>query len=160
MSWGFADLPDWLRMKIQGEYEIEALAWVMGKDIRQGKATDTEVCAALYCSGLSAPLTHDATEIYLYLCTSLLQEKGTVILDESIRVLSLTKDQERTLEEYRHLIYRKRGKAETPISRAVKEVFGTVKRPKKSVEEPCSTLPSNSWMEPLFQKSIQTNLQL
>ena len=48
MSWGFADLPDWLRMKIQGEYEIEALAWVMGKDIRQGKATDAEICAALY----------------------------------------------------------------------------------------------------------------
>lgn len=160
MSWGFADLPDWLRMKIQGEYEIEALAWLMGKDIRQGKATDAEVCAALYCAGLTAPLTHDATEIYLYLCTSLLQEKGTVILDESIRVLSLTKDQERTLEEYRHLIYRKRGKAETSVSRAVKEVFGTVKRPKKPMEEPCSTQPSNSWMEPLFQKSIQTNLPL
>lgn len=156
MSWSFADLPEWLRSKIQMEYEIEAMAWLMGKDIRQGKVTDAELAGVLYCANLSAPIGHDAGEIYLYVCTNLLQARGQTVPDD-IRVTTLTQDQNRKIEEYRRMIYTRRGKAETRLSKAIKEVFGTAKRPKKP-EELCSTQPSSSWMEPLFQKSMQTVL--
>jgi hypothetical protein len=159
MSWSFADLPDWLRMKIQMEYETEALAWLMGKDIRQGKATDAELAGVLYCANLTSPIEHDAGEIYLFVCNNLLRERNQAV-PQDIQVTTLTRDQERKTEEYRRIIYTRRGKAETPLSKALKEVFGTTKRPKKYVEEPCSTPSSNSWMETLFQKSIQTNLPL
>jgi hypothetical protein len=122
MGW-FDTLPDWIKSTIQQEHEIEAIAWIMGKDIRQSKATDAEICASLYCAGLTGPMHYDACQIYLYICTRLLTGKGWEVPDD-IKVTELSRDQERQLSEWRWQLYTRRGKAETPLSLAMKEVFG------------------------------------
>ena len=99
MTTGWFDtLPGWIKSTIQQEHEIEAMAWMLGKDIRQGKATDAEMCAALYCAGLTGPMTYDACQIYLCICTRLLTEKGWAVPDD-VKVTELNRDQLRTLEE-------------------------------------------------------------
>jgi len=133
MSWTFDDAPEWLKDWIRGELQVEALAWSMDQDIRQGKATHAEICLALHLASLQAPLRHNATEIYLYLSTSLMASRG-VSVPADIRVTSLTNEQERELDEYRHLLYRKRGRARSPVTDAMEEVFGKLhKRSKKPV---------------------------
>ncbi|MCK9593816.1 MAG: hypothetical protein M0Q91_17590 [Methanoregula sp.] len=116
-------VPDWLKQRISFEYEIESLAWLMGKDIRQGKATDAEICVSIYLASLQAPLDHDAGQIYLYVATGLMEGRGCNV-PEDIRVTELTQDQARKLNEWKYQLYRKRGKVETQISKAIKEVFG------------------------------------
>lgn len=123
-------VPGWIKEKIGQEHEIEALAWMLGKDIREGKATDAELAASLYCASLVAPMNHNAGQIYLYICTRLLDEKGWAVPSD-IRVTELTSDQERELRDWRYELYRHRGKASTPLTRAIKEVFGTKRNPKK-----------------------------
>lgn len=136
----YESLPQWIKNQINLEWEIESLAWVMGKDIREGKATDAEICASLYCASLVAPMDHDSGQIYLYICTKLLTEKGTEVPDD-IRVTELTSDQARKLRDWRYQLYRHRGKAETTVSKAIKEVFGKRRRDKasQSAQSPAQT---------------------
>lgn len=138
MSWTFEDAPDWLKDQIRGELQIEALALAMGKDIREGMATHAEVCLALHLASLQAPLRHNPAEIFMYLSTSLMEGRGVRIPDE-IRVTELTVDQKRELDEYRHLLYRKRGKARSPITDAMQEVFG---KPRKRQPVPATVPPA------------------
>lgn len=127
MGEAYDSLPDWLRNKISQEYEIEAMAWMLGKDIRQGKATYAEMCASLCLATELAPLTYDATQIYLFVATSLMEERG-MIVPADVRVTELTQDQERMLKDWQYQLYRKRGKAETQITKALKEVFRNRKK--------------------------------
>ncbi len=122
-------IPDWLRQKIAAEQEIEAMTRLMGKDIREGMATDAEVLVCLYTAGLSAPLRYQHVQIYLYLGTKLCEARGTVIPPD-VHVPSLTPDEEAELREMKRRIYAKRGPAETMISKACKEVFFNGKRPR------------------------------
>jgi len=122
-------VPGWIKEKIWQEHEIEALAWMLGKDIREGKATDAEMAASLYCASLVAPMDHNAGQIYLFICTRLLEEKGWTVPSD-IRVTELTSDQERELRDWRYELYRHRGKASTPMTRAIKEVFGNRRKTK------------------------------
>lgn len=137
----FDIVPDWIKNRIQMEYEVEAFGWLMKKDIRQGKATDAEICASIFCASLTAPLTHEAGQIYLYVCTRLLQERGIEAPDD-IRVTELTLDQERTLESWRHELYRHRGRAETEITKAIREVFKT--RSKREWQQTVETVQTGS----------------
>jgi hypothetical protein len=139
MSWTFNDAPDWMKEQIAGEMQIEALAWAMGKDIREGKSTKTEVCLALHLASLQAPLRHNPTEIYLYLSSAIMAARG-VIVPEDIRITTLNKDQERELEEYQRLLYRKRGRSRSPITDAMEEVFGKPRKraPVQSVTAPAT----------------------
>jgi len=133
MTGDWESVPGWIKDKIRLEHEVEAIAWLMGKDIRHGMATDAEMAASLYCASMQAPMTHDAGQIYLCICTRLLEERGYTVPSD-IRVTELTQDQERTLRDWRYQLYRRRGKAETPITKAVKEVFR--ERRKKPQREP------------------------
>jgi hypothetical protein len=131
----YTDLvPDWLKQRISFEYEVESLAWLLGKDIRQGKATDAEICVTIYLASLQAPLDHDAGQIYLYVATGLIEARGYTV-PEDIRTTELTQDQARKLSEWKHMLYRKRGKAETQISKAIKEVFGKSRGGQKTAAE-------------------------
>lgn len=134
MGEAFDSLPDWLKNKIRYEFEIEALMWMMGKDIRQGKATDAEICATICLASVQAPLDHDAAQIYLYVGTALMQERGYEV-PADIRTTELTQDQARKLNDWRYQLYRKRGKAETQITKSMKEVFGTRRKKSTPVEE-------------------------
>lgn len=122
MTGNWESVPGWIKDKIRAEHEMEAFAWLLGKNIRQGMATDAEMAASLFCASMQAPMTHDAGQIYLFICTRLLDEKGWAVPSD-IRVTELNSDQTRTLRDWRYQLYRHRGKAETPITKAVKEVF-------------------------------------
>ncbi len=137
MSWTFDDAPDWLKDMIRQEHTIEALAGAMGKDIREGKATDAEICLALHLASLQAPLRHNPAEIYLYLATRLMEGRGVAVPDD-VRVTKLNTDQERELEEYKRTLYHKRGRARSPITDAMQEVFG---KPRKRAPEPVKQAP-------------------
>lgn len=119
-AWADA-IPDWLREKVIAEQEIEALAFLLGKDLRGGLATETEAAAALMTLSFSAPLDHDATEIYLYLCTRLMEERGREVPPD-IAVRALSEYQQHILTDIRGKIYRRRGKASTALTDALKVI--------------------------------------
>jgi len=167
-GWTFQDVPGWLRQQIAAEYEIEALCWCMGKDIRQGKATDSEICAGLMLAGLASPIEHNAAEIYIHLAAKLTEARGMPV-PEDLRNTVLTRDQERELEEMRREIYRRRGRAETELTRALKDVFGKPQRSKKCNIEPISSelpvtpekeisSPPTQTVEYLLKNSVQSIL--
>jgi hypothetical protein len=161
MSWTLGDLPPWLRIDIAAERQIEALAWCMDKDLREGKATEKQMLAALSLASLEAPLDSDHAQIFFYLTTKIMEERGIKIPDD-VRVDVLSQYEQHILAEDMITLYRRMGKAKTALTDALIEVFGKPgKRKKPPQEEPkCLTQNSNSLMERLSRETIQTVLQL
>lgn len=102
-------IPDWLLTEIEAERMVYGLAGMMGKDVPL--VGNAELCAYLMTAALRAPLTHEYTEIYLYVTAELMQKRGIDVepffkekLDKG-----LTDWEQRELEELKSSIYRKRG---------------------------------------------------
>jgi hypothetical protein len=146
MPWSFNDAPEWLKNKILGEMEIESIGWIMGKDIRKGRSTDAEICLALHLASLEAPLRHDPGEIFLYISTKCMEDYGMTV-PADIRVTKLTRDQELELEHYRHILYRKRGRARSAISDAITNVFG---KPRKRAPVAPTVAPARAGQQCLM----------
>jgi hypothetical protein len=123
MPWMFGDLPPWLQSDIAAEREIEALALCMGKDLREGKATDKQMLAALHLAALEAPLDSERANILLYLVTKIMSARGTTIPDD-IKVETLSQYEQGILVNDKITLYRRMGKAKTPLTDAINEVFG------------------------------------
>ena len=103
-------IPDWLRAEIEADRMIYGLAGMIGKEVPL--VGDAEVCAYLMTAALRAPLTHEATEIYIYLTAKLTQKREGVKLDKDfLKKLEegLTEWEQRELDELKSDIYRKRG---------------------------------------------------
>ena len=85
-GWGDT-LPDWLKEAITLE-RLETNIKVSHNDEPTG--TNAEACAYLYTAGLTAPMDHDWSQIYLYVATQTYsRHKGNQVPDD-IRVESLT----------------------------------------------------------------------
>ena len=163
MTWTFGDLPPWLQTDITAERQVEALAWCMGKDLREGKATEKQMLAALSLASLEAPLDGDHAQIFFYLGTKIMAERGTDFPDD-LRVDALSQYEQHILADDMITLYRRMGKAKSALTDALTEVFGKPgKRKKLTVikeEKECLIQNSNSLMERLSRETIQTVLQL
>jgi hypothetical protein len=72
--------------------------------------TDAEACAYLYTAGLTAPMDHDWSQIYLYVATKTYAwHKGGQVPDD-IRVETLDDYQMGELERLKDWLYRQRVK--------------------------------------------------
>jgi len=106
-SGGWEDtLPDW----IKGAITLERL--VMNMRLLKGEeptGTDAEALAYMYPASLAFPLSHDWTQIYLYLASKVVpyHKKGTEMPDD-IKVESLNDGQMRDLNRLKAWIYKKR----------------------------------------------------
>jgi len=106
-GWGDT-LPDWLKNAITLER--------MEMNIRASKGeeptgTDAEACAYLYAAGLTAPMDHDWSQIYLYVSTmTYSRHKGSQVSDD-IRVETISHYQLGELNRLKAWLYQQRVKA-------------------------------------------------
>ena len=93
-GWGDT-LPEWLKNAITVERLAMNMKALKGEEMT---GTDTEACAYLYTTSLTAPLDHDWTQIYLYIANKVYKAHRQGEVPEDIRVESLSKDQEVDLQ--------------------------------------------------------------
>ncbi len=120
-GWG-NDLPDWVNPRITVERLLENMkALHTGEEMT---ATDAEACAYLYTASLTAPISSDWAQVYLYVAGKEITQERKTEMPEDIRVEKLTDYQARMLADLKHWIYEARVKVrkERARERRVKEV--------------------------------------
>ena len=100
-------MPDWIKPAITLERLVMNMRSLKGEE---PTGTDAEALAYMYPATLAFPLSHDWTQIYLYLCSKVIpyHKKGTEIPDD-IKVESLNDGQMRDINRLKAWIYKKRG---------------------------------------------------
>ena len=113
-GWGDT-LPDWIKTAITLERMMWDMKALKGKE---PTGTDAEACAYLYTAGLTAPMGHDWSQIYLYVSTKTYSKhKGSQVPDD-IRVESLSDYQMGELNRLKSWLYHQRVKARQEKDRA------------------------------------------
>jgi len=100
-------LPEWLKYAIIIERLEMNMRTLKGEEMT---GTDAEVCAYLYTAGLTAPMDHDWSHIYLYIASKTYAlHKGNQVSDD-IQVESLNSYQMTELNRLKAWLYRQRTK--------------------------------------------------
>lgn len=103
-GWGDT-LPEWLKNAIILErLEINMRA-LKGEEMT---GTDAEACAYLYTAGLTAPMGHDWSQIYLYIAGKTYSRHNGNQVPEDIQVESLNNYQMTELNRLKSWLYHKR----------------------------------------------------
>jgi len=103
-GWGDT-LPEWLKNAITLErLEINIRA-LKGEEMT---GTDVEACAYLYTAGLTAPMDHDWSQIYLYIAGKTYARHNGNQVPDDIQVESLNNYQAAELNRLKSWLYRKR----------------------------------------------------
>jgi hypothetical protein len=116
-GWGDT-LPDWIKGAITLERLIENMkAFRDGEEIT---GTDAEACAYLYTVCLAQPVSHDWTQIYLYVATKTIEKQRVpkTTMPEDIRVDLITDYQMGKLNHLKSWIYRRRAERRQERDRA------------------------------------------
>ncbi len=130
-GWG-NDLPDWVKPRITVERLLENMkALHTGEEMT---ATDAEACAYLYTASLTAPISSDWAQVYLYVAGKEITRERKTEMPEDIRVEKLTDYQARMLADLKHWIYEARVKVRK--ERARKPRFKEVKQQELEVVSP------------------------
>jgi len=131
-GWGDT-LPDWLKNAITLERLEMNIRASRGEE---PTGTDAEACAYLYAAGLTAPMDHDWSQIYLYVSTrTYSRHKGSQVPDD-IRVESLNDYQLGELNRLKAWLYQQRAKARQERDRADRRREGEEARTQKGIEQP------------------------
>lgn len=125
-------IPKWLLEEIKAERLMLGMGAIASPEAEQ--VGDAEICAYLMTASLEAPLGSDYTNIYVYLTAHVLKrqrKKGIPDFMTEQLERGLSPDEERTLQDLRHTIYRKRGgDIDTPILNVLRQLKnGTCKEP-------------------------------
>ena len=102
-GWGDT-LPDWIKGAITMERLEVNIRASRGEELT---GTDAEACAYLFTAGLTAPMDHDWSQIYLYVSTRVCSTAGREV-PEDIRVDSLSDYLMKELNRLKSWIYRQR----------------------------------------------------
>ncbi len=113
-GWGDT-LPEWLKNAITLERLEMNMRALKGDEVT---GTDAEACAYLYTAGLTAPMDHDWSQIYLYIANKTYSRWRKSEVPEDIRVESLTDEQMRDLNRLKEWLYRKRTQVRIERERA------------------------------------------
>lgn len=134
-------IPEWIFDEIKMERMMSGFANILGKNNGPDTVGDAEICAYLYTASLSTPMTHEYSEIYIYLVGRLMKRKqnnnknGNLpdFMEKKLEQ-GLTQDEERMLRILREEIYRKRGgEIQHPLFDVLKELKKTCKGGNKNV---------------------------
>jgi hypothetical protein len=106
-GWGDT-LPDWIKTAITMDRLEMSIRAAKGEE---ETGTDAEACAYLYTAGLTAPMDHDWSRIYLYVSTKTYARHKGGEVPEDIRVESLDDYQVTELRRLKDWLYRQRVKA-------------------------------------------------
>ena len=123
-GWGDT-LPDWLKEAITLERLETNIKASKGEE---PAGTDAEVCAYLYTAGLTAPMDHDWSQIYLYVAGETYTRWRKGEMPNDIRVDSLTEQQLVDLNRLKEWLYLRR-------TTARREIRKTEKLHQKEVQE-------------------------
>ena len=122
---GWAEtVPEWLIEEVKAERLILGVAGLMKPDPIE-KVGDAEVCVYIYTLGLTQPLDHNLSEIYIYVTAKLMKRRGMELQDFMKEKLErgLTIDEERELKELKYRLYKRRGgEIKHPLIDAMKEL--------------------------------------
>jgi len=113
-GWGDT-LPDWLKTAITLERMMGGMKAL--KD-EEPTGTDAETCAYLYTAGLTAPMDHDWSQIYLYAATMTYRHWNKGEMPADIAVDSISDYQMGELNRLKSWLYHQRVKARQGKDRA------------------------------------------
>ncbi len=131
-GWGDT-LPDWLKTAITLERMMRDMKALKGED---PTGTDAEACAYLYTAGLTAPMDHDWSQIYLYVATMTYRHwnKGEMPVD--IAVDSISDYQMGELNRLKSWLYHQRVKARQEKDRAERRQEKEEAKAQREEEQP------------------------
>ena len=131
-GWGDT-LPEWLKNAITLERLEMNMRALKGEEIT---GTDAEACAYLYTAGLTAPMDHDWSQIYLYVAgKTYSRHKGNQV-PEDIQVESLNDYQMGELNRLKEWLYRKRTQVSLERNSAERRQKLEEEADKKKAEQP------------------------
>jgi len=131
-GWGDT-LPDW----IKGAITMDRLeANIRASRGEEPTGTDAEACAYLYTAGLTAPMDHDWSRIYLYVASKTYARHKGGEVPEDIRVESLNDYQMRELKRLKDWLYRQRVKVRQERERADKRLVREETEAQRKAEQP------------------------
>ena len=131
-GWGDT-LPEWLRGAITLERLMENVRSLKGEEMT---ATDAEACAYLYTAGLTAPMNHDWSRIYLYVSTRTYSRHKGGEMPEDIRVESLDDYQMGELKRLKDWIYHQRVKVRQERERVGRRLEREESEAQSKAEQP------------------------
>jgi len=113
-GWGDT-LPEWLKNAITLERLEMNLRALKGEEMT---GTDAEACAYLYTAGLTAPMDHDWSQIYLHIAGKTYARHNGNQVPDDIQVESLNDYQLRELNRLKVWLYHKRTQVRQEKDRA------------------------------------------
>ena len=113
-GWGDT-LPDWLKTAITLE---RMMGDMKALKCEEPTGTDAEACAYLYTAGLTAPMDHDWSQIYLYIATMTHRHWNKGEMPADIAVDSISEYQMGELSRLKSWLYHQRVKARQEKDRA------------------------------------------
>jgi len=113
-GWGDT-LPDWLKNAVTLERLEMNMRALKGEEMT---GTDAEACAYLYTAGLTAPMGHDWSQIYLYIAGKTYARHNGNQVPDDIQVESLNDYQMAELNRLKAWLYRKRTQVRQERGRA------------------------------------------
>jgi len=113
-DWGDT-IPDWLKTAITLERMMGDMKALKGEG---PTGTDAEACAYLYTAGLTAPMDHDWSQIYLYVATMTYRQWNKGKMPADIAVESIGDYQMGELNRLKLWLYQRRVKARQEKDRA------------------------------------------
>ena len=131
-GWGDT-LPDWLK----GAITLERLEMnISASKGEEATGTDAEACAYLYTAGLTAPMDHDWSQIYLYVASKTYSRHKGGEVPEDIRVEDLNDYQLGELKRLKGWLYRQRVKVREERDRAERRLAKEEAKTKEKAERP------------------------
>jgi len=98
--------------------------------------TDAEACAYLYTAGLTAPMDHDWSQIYLYIASKTYSRHNGNQVPEDIQVDSLNDYQMAELNRLKAWLYRKRTQMRLERNRAERRQKREEAEARREAEQP------------------------
>jgi hypothetical protein len=131
-GWGDT-LLDWIKTAITMDRMEMSIRASKGEE---ETGTDAEACAYLYTAGLTAPMNHDWSRIYLYVSTKTYARHKGGEMPEDIRVESLDDYQMGELKRLKDWIYRQRVKARQERDRVDRRIEREGAEAQRKAEQP------------------------
>ncbi len=131
-GWGDT-LPDWIKDAITMD-RLEAN--IRASRGEETTGTEAEACAYLYTAGLTAPMDHDWSQIYLYVATKTYTRHKGGQVPEDIRVETLNDYQMGELKRLKDWLYRQRVKVRQERDRADKRLEREETEAQRKTEQP------------------------
>ncbi len=131
-GWGDT-LPDWLKKAITLErLEIN----IKASKGEEPTGTDAEACAYLYAAGLTVPMNHDWSQIYLYVATITYRHWNKGEMPADIAVDSISDYQMGELSRLKSWLYHQRVKARQGKDRAERRQEKEETEAQREAEQP------------------------